>query len=107
MVQTGGGKADYIPPNEILDKVANALGSTCTGFMVPFGGDGIADGSTIELEVPADEDINENLDDFANVHVQPLDIPTTPNTSGGTLITFDTSFCLHLKNTIKLSGSLN
>ncbi|CAH2088547.1 unnamed protein product [Euphydryas editha] len=38
LMKTGGGK-DYFPPDEILDKVASLLGSTCTGFSVEFGGD--------------------------------------------------------------------
>lgn len=40
-LQTGGGKPEFIPPDETLDKVASVLGSTCTGFDVPFGGDGV------------------------------------------------------------------
>ncbi|XP_060806095.1 uncharacterized protein LOC106138443 [Amyelois transitella] len=34
-----GGPGDYIPPDEILDRVTSLLGSTATGFEVPFGGD--------------------------------------------------------------------
>ncbi|KAJ8727714.1 hypothetical protein PYW07_001833 [Mythimna separata] len=36
--KTGGGK-DYFPPDEVLDKVASLLGSTCQGLTVEFGGD--------------------------------------------------------------------
>lgn len=90
-MQTGGGKADFIPPDEILDKVADMLGATCTGFMVPFGGDGIADDSTMtELEVAVDEELQDHLDDVATVQLPDND--TTPKTSGGTQITFYTSF---------------
>ncbi|KAL4718076.1 hypothetical protein ACJJTC_016226 [Scirpophaga incertulas] len=38
-LKTGGGKPDFIPPDEALDKVASILGSTCDGYSVPFGGD--------------------------------------------------------------------
>ncbi|XP_059062812.1 uncharacterized protein LOC131855553 [Achroia grisella] len=38
-IQTGGGAPDYIPPDDILDRVASVLGSTVSGFTVPFGGD--------------------------------------------------------------------
>ncbi|CAG5016538.1 unnamed protein product [Parnassius apollo] len=39
LFQTGGGLADYIPPDDILDRVTSLLGSTVSGFTVPFGGD--------------------------------------------------------------------
>ncbi|XP_028031859.1 myb/SANT-like DNA-binding domain-containing protein 3 [Bombyx mandarina] len=38
-IKTGGGVAEYIPPDEILDRVGSLLGSTVSGFVVPFGGD--------------------------------------------------------------------
>ncbi|CAG4981343.1 unnamed protein product [Colias eurytheme] len=38
-IQTGGGIPEYIPPDDILDRVADLLGSTASGFVVPFGGD--------------------------------------------------------------------
>ncbi|CAK1579790.1 unnamed protein product [Parnassius mnemosyne] len=38
-IKTGGGPADYIPPDDILDRVTSLLGSTVSGFTVPFGGD--------------------------------------------------------------------
>ncbi|XP_041975893.1 uncharacterized protein LOC121730771 isoform X2 [Aricia agestis] len=38
-IQTGGGAGEYIPPDEILDRVTSLLGSTASGFEVPFGGD--------------------------------------------------------------------
>ncbi|XP_034836322.1 uncharacterized protein [Maniola hyperantus] len=38
-LKTGGGPADYIPPDDILDRVSGMLGSTGSGFTVPFGGD--------------------------------------------------------------------
>ncbi|XP_045768687.1 uncharacterized protein LOC123869732 [Maniola jurtina] len=38
-IKTGGGPADYIPPDDILDRVSGMLGSTGSGFTVPFGGD--------------------------------------------------------------------
>lgn len=37
--QTGGGKPEYIPPDDALEKVASMLGSTCDGYSVEFGGD--------------------------------------------------------------------
>ncbi|KOB73800.1 UPF0439 protein C9orf30-like protein [Operophtera brumata] len=53
-LKTGGGKPDFIPPDEILDKVAAVLGSTCSGFDVPFGGDGVGDNVIIELDIGDD-----------------------------------------------------
>ncbi|CAG9793090.1 unnamed protein product [Diatraea saccharalis] len=38
-LKTGGGKA-FIPPDEVLERVASILGATCTGLSVVFGGDG-------------------------------------------------------------------
>ncbi|XP_045781563.1 uncharacterized protein LOC123878432 [Maniola jurtina] len=38
-IKTGGGPADYIPSDDILDRVSGMLGSTGSGFTVPFGGD--------------------------------------------------------------------
>ncbi|GBP36248.1 hypothetical protein EVAR_85496_1 [Eumeta japonica] len=38
-LKTGGGKPEYIPPDEALEKVAAILGATCDGYTVPFGGD--------------------------------------------------------------------
>ncbi|XP_045504897.1 uncharacterized protein LOC123701455 [Colias croceus] len=38
-IKTGGGAPPYIPPDEILDRVASLLGSTVDGFTVEFGGD--------------------------------------------------------------------
>lgn len=38
-MQTGGGVPEYIPPDDVLDRVADLLGSTASGFVVPFGGD--------------------------------------------------------------------
>ncbi|XP_026319152.1 uncharacterized protein LOC113229682 [Hyposmocoma kahamanoa] len=40
-LKTGGGKPDFILPDETLEKVSGLLGSTCSGFEVPFGGDGV------------------------------------------------------------------
>lgn len=37
-LQTGGGKS-YIPPDEVLDRVASILGATCNGLTAEFGGD--------------------------------------------------------------------
>lgn len=37
--KTGGGGPDYIPPDEVLDKVATLLGNTVDGFTVEYGGD--------------------------------------------------------------------
>ncbi|XP_045445445.1 uncharacterized protein LOC123653496 [Melitaea cinxia] len=38
-IKTGGGGPDYIPPDEVLDKVATLLGNTVDGFTVEYGGD--------------------------------------------------------------------
>ncbi|KOB71971.1 Uncharacterized protein OBRU01_04337 [Operophtera brumata] len=38
-IKTGGGKPDYIPPDDALDRVASILGATCEGYSVAFGGD--------------------------------------------------------------------
>ncbi|CAF4754899.1 unnamed protein product [Pieris macdunnoughi] len=39
LIKTGGGPAEFIPPDDILDRVTGMLGSTASGFTVPFGGD--------------------------------------------------------------------
>lgn len=53
MLQTGGGK-DYFPPDEVLDKVAALLGSTCQGFSVEFGGDA----TTTSTDVTSEASVN-------------------------------------------------
>ncbi|XP_044754192.1 uncharacterized protein LOC123313387 [Coccinella septempunctata] len=40
--KTGGGK-DYFPPDEVLDKVASLLGTTCEGLPTNFGGDALCE----------------------------------------------------------------
>lgn len=55
MLQTGGGRT-YIPPDEVLEKVATLLGTTCTGLTAEFGGDS-ANSLEINIE-PANEAIN-------------------------------------------------
>ncbi|RVE43101.1 hypothetical protein evm_012242 [Chilo suppressalis] len=64
-LKTGGGKPDFIPKDEILDKVTGVLGSTCSGFDVPFGGDGVGgDGSEIiEMEFHNVSEIEINSED--------------------------------------------
>ncbi|KAJ8736302.1 hypothetical protein PYW08_006958 [Mythimna loreyi] len=37
-LKTGGGKS-YVPPDEVLDRVASMLGATCNGLPAEFGGD--------------------------------------------------------------------
>ncbi|PZC80769.1 hypothetical protein B5X24_HaOG213993 [Helicoverpa armigera] len=37
-LKNGGGKS-YIPPDEVLDRVASILGTTCNGYPAEFGGD--------------------------------------------------------------------
>ncbi|XP_021204376.2 uncharacterized protein LOC119628389 [Bombyx mori] len=38
-IKTGGGGPSYIPPDDVLDRVAALLGSTVDGFTVAYGGD--------------------------------------------------------------------
>ncbi|XP_045453756.1 uncharacterized protein LOC123663060 [Melitaea cinxia] len=38
-IKTGGGGPDYIPPDEVLDKVATLLGNRVDGFTFEYGGD--------------------------------------------------------------------
>lgn len=38
-MQTGGGKPDFIPPDDPLDRVASLLGATCEGCSVSLGRD--------------------------------------------------------------------
>ncbi|KAL0830049.1 hypothetical protein ABMA28_003507 [Loxostege sticticalis] len=57
-LKTGGGE-DFITPDDILDKVAGFLGSTCTGFEVPFVGDGTNGGGSETVF-----DIKNNLNDL-------------------------------------------
>ncbi|CAG5030481.1 unnamed protein product [Parnassius apollo] len=77
LLQTGGGPADYIPPDDILDRVTSLLGSTVIGFTVPFGGDkemawfdvcGGADGIV---------GISDDLEKIGNVTVQTEQIVDT------------------------------
>ncbi|XP_050676678.1 uncharacterized protein LOC126973454 [Leptidea sinapis] len=37
-IKTGSGPGDYIPPDDLLDRVAGLLGSTVSGFTVPYNG---------------------------------------------------------------------
>lgn len=46
-MQTGGGAGDYVPPDDILDRVTSLLGSTVSGFVVPFGGDRDPEGVSV------------------------------------------------------------
>lgn len=50
-MQTGGGKPDYIPPDDALDRVASILGATCEGYSVSLGGDAEV---TVDSEVLSD-----------------------------------------------------
>ncbi|CAG9793082.1 unnamed protein product [Diatraea saccharalis] len=59
-IQTGGGKPECIPPDDILDKVAGLLGSTCSGFEVSFGGD--RSDSNVVLVEDSDVEIQETTD---------------------------------------------
>lgn len=76
--QTGGGKPEYIPPDEALDKVAAILGSTCEGFSVQFGGDAVVEEveevvqEAVVVDVPFD---NENT---PPIIVSPALSPHTP-----------------------------
>nr|XP_037873909.1 uncharacterized protein LOC119630037 isoform X2 [Bombyx mori] len=38
-IKTGGGGPSYIPPDDVLDRVAALLGTTVDGFTVAYGGD--------------------------------------------------------------------
>ncbi|XP_072949546.1 uncharacterized protein [Epargyreus clarus] len=49
-LKTGGGKI-FIPPDDVLDRVASILGATCTGFSVEFGGDRVNE-TDVELVPP-------------------------------------------------------
>lgn len=50
-MQRGGGKPDYIPPDDALDRVASILGATCEGYSVSLGGDAEV---TVDSEVLSD-----------------------------------------------------
>lgn len=84
MLQTGGGE-DFIPPDDILDKVAGFLGSTCTGFEVPFVGDGTNGGGSetvFDIEVFEDSgDVTESQEqgtlNFARPKVDEMFLPST------------------------------
>ncbi|CAG9794461.1 unnamed protein product [Diatraea saccharalis] len=67
-LKTGGGKPEGIPPDDILDKVAGLLGSTCSGFEVSFGGDRsdnnvvLVEDSDVEIQDSADRnDASQNI----------------------------------------------
>ncbi|CAH2084460.1 unnamed protein product [Euphydryas editha] len=64
-LKTGGGKPDYIPPNEALDKVAAILGTTCEGYSVQFGGDAVV------------EEVEEMVQEAVVVDI-PFDVVNTP-----------------------------
>ncbi|XP_050558499.1 uncharacterized protein LOC126912100 [Spodoptera frugiperda] len=83
-LKTGGGKPDFIPPDEILEKVASVLGPTCSGFDVPFGGDGVGATENVNeifeldnadwMQIP--EQLNTNV---ASVNIQEESLlPTCP-----------------------------
>ncbi|CAG5036622.1 unnamed protein product [Parnassius apollo] len=81
LLQTGGGPADYIPPDDKLDRVTSLLGSTVSGFTVPYGGDkemawfdvcGGADGIV---------GISGDLEKIGNVTVQTEQIVDTSETT--------------------------
>ncbi|KAL4703574.1 hypothetical protein ACJJTC_001594 [Scirpophaga incertulas] len=80
-LKTGGGKPDFIPKDEILDKVTSVLGSTCSGFDVPYGGDGVGGDCSeiIEMEVHNVSEIEINSED-ASVNI-PDDTFLTPTPS--------------------------
>lgn len=68
--QTGGGKPEYIPPDDALEKVASMLGSTCDGYSVEFGGDA-------EVEVTK----NVELVEEPTIVIPFEDIQNTPSAS--------------------------
>ncbi|XP_045508769.1 uncharacterized protein LOC123704422 [Colias croceus] len=79
-LQTGGGKPDFIPPDETLDKVASLLGSTCSGFDVPVRGDGVGERILFEDINAADETAEQPPSESATVHIpdtSPMPLNTT------------------------------
>lgn len=48
-----GGKPDFIPPDDTLNRVASILGATCQGQSVSLGGDAVV---TVDSEVLSDGD---------------------------------------------------
>ncbi|XP_026738241.1 uncharacterized protein LOC113501318 [Trichoplusia ni] len=82
-LKTGGGKPDYIPPDETLSKVESLLGSTCNGFVVPFGGDGVGDvGDNIVVQVFNEIGESPSAGIITNEKIND-DLVFTPTTSGG------------------------
>ncbi|XP_026739591.1 uncharacterized protein LOC113502283 [Trichoplusia ni] len=83
-LKTGGGKPDYIPPDETLSKVESLLGSTCNGFVVPFGGDGVGDvGDNIVVQVFNEIGESPSAGIITNEKINDDDLVFTPTTSGG------------------------
>ncbi|CAG4944614.1 unnamed protein product [Parnassius apollo] len=77
---TGGGVGEYIPPDEILDRVTSLLGNTASGLVVPYGGDKepehfvvISDGGGI---VPNGNGVEE-LGGYARVNLEILEFQDT------------------------------
>ncbi|CAH1636185.1 unnamed protein product [Spodoptera littoralis] len=68
------GKPGYIPPDEIIEKVTSVLGSTCSGFEVPFGGDGVGVTENVTFELDNADgwtQVQEQLDtNDASVNIQ-------------------------------------
>ncbi|CAG5051337.1 unnamed protein product [Parnassius apollo] len=80
-INTGGGVGEYIPPDEILDRVTSLLGNTASGLVVPYGGDRepehfvvISDGGGI---VPNGNGVEE-LGGDARVNLEILEFQDTP-----------------------------
>ncbi|CAK1587650.1 unnamed protein product [Parnassius mnemosyne] len=79
-IKTGGGVGEYIPSDEILDRVTRLLGSTANGLVVPYGGDKeperyvvLCDGSGIEPNGGSVEEIGGD----ARVNLEILELHDT------------------------------
>ncbi|CAG4943808.1 unnamed protein product [Parnassius apollo] len=80
-IKTGGGVGEYIPPDEILDRVTSLLENTASGLVVPYGGDKepdhfvvICDGGGI---LPNGDDVEE-LGGDVRVNQEILEFQDTP-----------------------------
>ncbi|CAH2085597.1 unnamed protein product [Euphydryas editha] len=77
-LKTGGGKPDYIPPDEALDKVAAILGSTCEGYSVQFGGDAVVEEVEEMVQEAVVVDVPFDVENTPPVIVSPALSPHTP-----------------------------
>ncbi|CAG5037374.1 unnamed protein product [Parnassius apollo] len=79
--KTGGGPADYIPTDDVLDRLTSLLGSTVSGFTLPFGGDKEMAWFDIFGGVDGIVGISGDVEKIGNVRVQTQQIVDSSETT--------------------------